>query len=158
MLNFHSISGWKHSTSSNKRQRYLIIVWLPANYLFYVKIHVNVNKNCERGKRKKLECGKAHFTSKWKMLFLIDEAAIGLLFNLAIVHFMSQQMWNSLNSYHILLRLILITCKKRAVNNLLETAGELKASIDPDSVVFLTQFWPTCGMVNFVSERLISSW
>ena len=30
-----------------------------------------------------------------------------------------------LNSYHIVLRLILITCQKRAVNSLLETAGEL---------------------------------
>ena len=26
------------------------------------------------------------------------------------------------------------------------------------SVVFLTQFWPPCGMVHFTSESLISSW
>ena len=32
--------GWKYPKSSNKRQRYLIILWLHANYLFYMKIHV----------------------------------------------------------------------------------------------------------------------
>ena len=26
------------------------------------------------------------------------------------------------------------------------------------SVVFLTQFWPTCGMVHITTEMLISSW
>ena len=75
-VKFVTFLGWKYPKSSNKRQRYLIIIWLHANYLFYAKTHVNVNKNCENEKKKKVECGKAHFTSL-KMLFVINEAAIG---------------------------------------------------------------------------------
>ena len=42
-----------------------------------MKIHVNVNKNCE--KEKKWNVGKLDHFIKMKMLFVIDEAAIGLL-------------------------------------------------------------------------------
>ena len=37
--------------------------------------------------------------------------------------------------YHILLKLILITCQKRAVNGLFETAGEVQTRIDIESTV-----------------------
>ena len=43
------------SKSSNKGQRYLIIIWLHANYLFSVKIHVKCDfkKMCKSKKKKK---------------------------------------------------------------------------------------------------------
>ena len=38
-----------------------------------------------------------------------------------------------------------------------KTASEFKPSIDPEpnSLMFLTQFWPTCRIVHFTSLRLI---
>ena len=36
---------------------------------------MNVNKNCDKAKKKKVECGKAHLTLN-KLLFVIDKAAI----------------------------------------------------------------------------------
>ena len=59
------------------------------------------------------------------MMFYTDEAAIH--FNTGIVHYLLYVATDEglstlpLNSYHILLRLMLINCQKRAVNSLFET-------------------------------------
>ena len=61
-----NVKIWQHFWAENitkvpiKGKGTWLIIWLHANYLFYVKIHMNVNKNCDI----KVECGKAHFTSK----------------------------------------------------------------------------------------------
>ena len=47
-----------------------MIIWLQTKFFL-------LHENCD--KAKKVECGKAHFTSLMKMMFAIDEAAIGLL-------------------------------------------------------------------------------
>ena len=71
------------------------------------------------------------------MLFVIDEAAIGLL-NIAIVNFCR----NRCKIVHLTSKQLSIFVKtdfdnlpKRAVNSLLETAGELYTSIDPECTV-----------------------
>ena len=59
-----------------------MIIWLHANYLFYVKIHVKCEWKLWKGKKKKKKkkkCGMWESSRLIKMLFVIDEPAIGLL-------------------------------------------------------------------------------
>ena len=70
------------------------------------------------------------------MLFGIDEAAI-LKHGNSAPYVTTDVRWSTLplNIYHSLLRLILISCQKRVVNSLFETASELKTNIDPEFTV-----------------------
>ena len=81
------------------------------------------------------------------MLFVIDEAAIVIYFNVAkqLSHFLKTDFDN---------------LPKEGCEQLSWNSWWVKNKHWPwmYSEVFLTQFWPTCGMVRFTSERLISSW
>ena len=103
-----------------------------------------MNKNCEKERKKGgRTCDIQNFLGDSPPYFL-NENAVCHRWSTGIVHivhghFLSQQMWDS--SLYLWTAktfcwdwLILITCQKRAANSLFETAGELKTSIDPESI------------------------
>ena len=105
----------------------------------------NVNKNyCEKAKNKKKNKNKTQNKTKSGMTTLpLNENVVwyrAAMPKTRIVHFVvptdTEYSTFSLNSYHILLRLILINCQKRPVNNSFETASELKTSIDPEFTMY----------------------